>query len=290
MRFSAFRFPRIHHSLWLWVTVVGFLAVEWSTVFRLDMRHSLAMVCTRPDLLWAAISGYAQNNNVACTIHTLSDGQDAVLVLRTWIVLTLSVAIFGGAVVYVCLKWLVDLWRERESAGRLVRIVRIVLRVTLFGAILALLSPPDPGWDLGCFTGRISLAGTSVPIFAVCGFVFSTMWALQFRVESLGVDSAGQELFLSYMELRHKLQVLMSLISLLFVAGVVLLLLRREVVDLGSPANLWPRQAILLRGIEYSVLLSVAYAPIHSSINAVGCRIRESAMQRTSAIDASSIQ
>ena len=82
-------------------------------------------------------------------------------------------------------------------------------------------------------------------------------------------------MFCHYLELRHKLQVLLSMASLILAAGVLGLMTRRAFLKPISPDSFFPA-SIVMEGFEYTILLALAYAPVHAAFNTVGAKLRES--------------
>jgi hypothetical protein len=109
--------------------------------------------------------------------------------------------------------------------------------------------------------------------YAAVGSAVVVMWVLENRVGSLDTAQSDIAVPLRYLELRQKLQALLSMSSLVLVFGIVGLTTRRSFVAL-SPKNFFP-QPIILEGFEYTVLLALAYAPVHAAFNSVGARIRD---------------
>lgn len=250
---------RIFDTRWLWLLVFLFISSEWLIIFTPDLRSSFSLMRQRPELF---------------PCPTLAQGAALLFFnFKVWVVVSLTQAVTWGVVAYISLHWLGELWRTGEAAGRWRRIGSIGVRSVLFGASLWFFLTPAPGWNLGCFAGRINIRASGVLAYLAVGFATVVMWTLENRVCALPMDQGQAITTRRYLDLRHKLQTLLSMSSLLLAFGVVGLMTRRAFLQPISPASFFPG-SIVLEGFEYTVLLALAYAPVHAAFNAVGATLR----------------
>jgi hypothetical protein len=262
---------RIHDRKWLWLSVCAFVAAEWVILFSPDLCHSFNFIRQRPQA-------------VSCT--DWKNPETAYLNLKTWVIVSLSQAAVWGAVFFASIRCGAAVWQEGESRRRQ-RAVAIIFRVLIFGLGLKLFLDPAPRWDLGCFSAHISARGSAAAGYFAVGAAAVVMWMLENRVGDLNPAQPGLEVALKYLEWRQKLQTLLSMSSLVLVFGIFGLIARRSFVALSSK-SFFP-QPIILEGFEYTVLLALAYAPVHAAFNSMGTRIRDSLAPRPLQDDAAAL-
>jgi hypothetical protein len=253
---------RTHDTKWLWLSVFIFVAVEWVILFSPDVCHSFSFIRQRPQ---------------AVSCPDWKNPETAYLNLKTWVIVSLSQAAVWGAVFFASIRCGAAVWDEGESRRRQ-RAVPIICRVLIFALGLWFFLDPAPLWDLGCFSAHINARGSAAAGYFAVGAAAVVMWMLENRVSDLDPAEPGLEVALKYLEWRRKLQTLLSMSSLVLVFGIFGLITRRSFVAL-SPKSFFP-QPIILEGFEYTVLLALAYAPVHAAFNSVGTRIRNSLAPR----------
>lgn len=255
--------PHIVDRKWQWLLVLLFVAGEWFILFAPDLRSSFAFLRQGVESL-------------ACP----DIPKDALLQFfnfRMWLIVSLSQAIIWGAVACVSLRWLGDLWMTGEPGGRWRRVVTVVFRSLLFGFGLWFFLTPAPKWHLGCFSGHISVRASGVLAYVAVGFAAIVMWVLENRVCSLPLEKPTLATTRRYVELRHRLQILLLMSSVILAFGVIGLIARRTFLQEISPDSFFPN-SIVLEGFEYTLLLALAYAPVHAAFNTVGAKLRDGLM------------
>ncbi len=253
---------RVSNSRWLWVFVFLFACAEWAIVFKPDLRSSFTFVRLRPELF-------------PCV--DLPKDVDARLLFfnfKIWTIVSLTQAIGWGVVAYISLRWLIGLWRTGEATGRGKRVGQIAIRSLMFGTGLWFFLTPPPSWEMGCFSGHVNVEASGVLAYVAVGLATIVMWILENRVCALPDVAREPSVIIQYLELRHKLQVLLSMASLILASGVLGLMTRRAFLQPISPRSFFP-SSIVMEGFEYTILLALAYAPVHAAFNAVGTRLRE---------------
>jgi hypothetical protein len=245
----------------LWFLVFLFACGEWLIIFKPDLRSSLSFLRQSPQ-------------SFSCTDLP----KEAALLFfnfKVWVVVALAQAIGWGVVAYVSLRWLAELWRTGEVAGRWRRVGTIVIRCLLFGLGLWFFLTPPPSWHMECFTGHVAVEASGVLAYVAVGCATIVMWVLESRVCALPEAEGRLANTCSYLELRHKLQTLLSMASLVLAFGVIGLMTRRAFLQPISPDSFFSG-SIVLEGFEYTVLLALAYAPVHAAFNTVGIKLRKS--------------
>jgi len=114
------------------------------------------------------------------------------------------------------------------------------------------------------------------------------MWVLENRVRNLAVIGPEPNVPLNFLDLRRKLQTLLSMSSVVLAFGIVGLITRQAFIEL-SPKNFFS-QPIILEGFEYTILLGLAYAPVHAAFNSVGAKIRDGLLPRPSKSSVAALQ
>lgn len=241
---------------WVWATVCVFVVGEWAILFYPSLPHWLSFMRQLPP-------------KVSCS--DWSKPETAFWNLKAWVIVSLSQAAIWGAVTAASIRCLIGLWRTGEPAGRLRRVVTLVLRGMAFGFGLWFFLTPAPAWDLGCFSQHINVRGAGALGYVAVGAATIVMWVLENRAAKLAATQPGLEVTRKYLEFRKKLQTLLSLSSLVLVFGIIGLITRRSFLEF-SPKNFFP-QPIALEGFEYTILLGLAYAPVHAAFNSVGAKI-----------------
>ncbi len=145
----------------------------------------------------------------------------------------------------------------------------------MFGLGLWFFLTPPPSWTEGMFLRPCECAKSSgVLAYLAVGCATIVMWVLENRVCSLPVEYSRLAAISRYLQLRHKLQTLLSMASLALAFGVIGLMTRRAFLQPISPDSFVPG-SIVLEGFEYTVLLGLAYAPVHAAFNTIGVKLRE---------------
>jgi len=251
---------------WLLTWVFLFLCLEWWNIFGWNLRA-------------ASIFLYQTPESFTCPDQPRKAASDF-FNFKVWLVVALAQAVVWGVVASVALRWLFHLWLyTRETAGRLRRkiTVAILLRVILFGGSLWFFLwflTPLPDWELGCFKGHIDVKLAGLPAYLAAGLAATTMWVLEKRVYSLKAEQGQFATTRNYLELRHKLQILLLMASVVLAFGVIGLITRRTFLQGISPESFFPN-SIVLESFEYTLLLALAYAPVHAAFNSVGTQLRD---------------
>lgn len=250
---------RIFDIRWLWLLVFLFVSAEWLIVFKPDLRTSFNFLRQNP----ASFSCQALPKQSALLFFNF----------KSWAIVSLTQAIIWGVVAYISLHWLAELWRDGDPAGRWKRIGVIAMRCVMFGIGLWFFLTPSPDWHEGCFANNVNVRGSGALAYLAVGFSTIVMWVLENRVCDLPAESRLAAIA-HYLRLRHKLQTLLSLASLVLVFGVIGLMARRAFLQPIFPDGFLPG-SIVLEGFEYTVLLALAYAPVHAAFNTIGVKLRE---------------
>jgi hypothetical protein len=283
--------PPIKSHFWLCVIVFVFLGIEWGIMFHSDLWNSLSVF---RDASQQNQSDKKQLDKLKGATQSPQNKDapqgDPDAKLKIWIVYSLAETIAGAATAYVSVKWLVELWGTGDREGRLKRIIALALRIGFYTLIVIFISPADMASKLTVYGGRVSLYGAGVLPIVFVGVIASTMWVVQSRAKALDVATLNRELLVSYTGLRNKLQVLLTFASLLLAAGVASMLVRRGVVASCCPTQLFSKNLILLRGMEFSFLLALAYVPVHATMSDIGRRIRDTSLAKIYVSDGESLQ
>ena len=243
-----------------WLVIALFVAGEWTIIFRPDLRTSFGFLRQLP-------------RDVPCSEWSKAETELRFFNLKVWAIVSLSQAIMWGAVFCIAMRWLVGLWRTGEREGRRTRVLKIAFRCLAFTFGLWFFLTPTHAWSLGCFSAHVSAHGSGVLAYLALGAAVVVMWVLEERVCALDAERAQLGAVRQYLELRQKLQTLLAMSSFVLAFGVIGLIARRTFVELISRENLYP-QSVMLEGFEYTILLGLAYAPVHASFNAAGVKIR----------------
>ena len=251
---------RIFDTKWLWLLVFLFVCAEWLILFNPDLRSSFNFL-------------RQSQGPFRCP----EQPQEAALLFfnfKVWTIVSLTQAIVWGVITYVSLRWLAELWRSGDASGRWKRVGIIIVRCVMFGIGLWFFLTPSPSWSEGCFSGHVNVRSSGVLAYLAVGCATIVMWVLENRVCSLPVEYSRLAAISRYLQLRHKLQTLLSMASLALAFGVIGLMARRAFLQPISPDSFVPG-SIVLEGFEYTVLLGLAYAPVHAAFNTIGVKLRE---------------
>jgi hypothetical protein len=254
--------------------VFVFVAAEWVILFHPRLSSSVRFLRQAPQ-------------TVDCP--NWPQAETAFFNLKVWVIVSLAQAIIWGVVTYASIRWLFDLWRTGEQAGRWRRVVTVILRSLIFGLGLWFFLTPVPYWHLGCFSQHLSAQGAGSLAYVAVGSATIVMWILENRVCKLADTRANVEAVHKYLELRQKLQTLLSMSSLVLVLGVIGLVTRQAFIEPLSMNIVFPH-SIVLEGLEYTILLGLAYAPVHSAFSRVGGKIRDDLTPYPSRDDVAAIQ
>jgi hypothetical protein len=236
------------------------VAGEWAVIFRPSLATSFNFFRQLP-------------RDVSCSGWSPADTELRFFNLKVWAIVSLSQAVVWGVAFYVSSRWLVGLWRSGAHEGRAWRVLTIAIRFVAFGFGLWFFLTPVRHWDLGCFSRHVTAHDSGALGYLAVGSAVVVMWVLENRVSVADLERADLGTVRQYLALRQKLQTLLSISSLVLAFGVVGLIARRAFVELASGQKLYP-QSVMLEGFEYTILLGLAYAPVHASFNAAGVRIR----------------
>ncbi len=258
---------------WLWVMVCVFAAGEWAILFYPGLWQSFSFLRQEP-------------RAVVCSDWL--EPATAFLRLRAWVIVSLAQAIIWGVVTYTSIRYLIGLWPTGEPAARWRRVVNVVFRSMMFSLGLWFFLEPAPRWDFGCFSQHMNVRGAGALAYVAVGSATIVMWVLEDRVGNLAVTRPDLEVTLKYLELRQKLQTLLSLASLILTFGIIGLVTRRAFIDISHRS--FYEQPITLEGFEYTILLGLAYAPVHAAFNSVGKNIRDGLMPRPSKDSVTAVQ
>lgn len=251
---------RIFDTKWLWFMVSLFVCAEWFILFKPDLRSSFSFLRQNPGSFFCP---------------ELPKESDLLFFnFKVWAIVSLTQAIAWGIVTYVSLRWLAELWRSGDATGRWKRVGIIAVRCVLFGTGLWFFLTPAPSWLEGCFSSHVNVRSSGVLAYLAVGFATIVMWVLENRVCSLLTEYSRLTAIARYLQLRHKLQTLLSMASLLLAFGVFALMTRRAFLQPISPGS-FVSGSIVLEGFEYTVLLALAYAPVHAAFNTIGVKLRE---------------
>jgi hypothetical protein len=242
---------------WLWLSIVLFIVGEWVIVFRPDLLTSFSFFRQLPE-------------NVHCDTFPKTDV--SFFNLKMWVIVSLAQAAVWGAVFHTSIRWLIELWRAGEPQGRKWRVLKVSIRFLIFACGLWFVLTPESPWVLDCFSKNVTVHGSAGLGYLAVGSAVVVMWILENRINALDVEQHAT-VVRQYIELRQKLQTLLSMSSLVLAFGIIGLVSRRTFLELISQGNLYP-QSIMLEGFQYSILLGLAYAPVHASFNVVGTKIR----------------
>ncbi len=244
----------------LWLVIALFLAGEWIIIFRPDLSTSFRFLRQLP-------------RDVYCSDLSKADTELRFFNLKVWAIVSLSQAVVWGAAFYIAMRWLNGLWRTGEHEGRWARVLIVAIRVLAFAFGLWFFLTPTHAWNLGCFSTHVTAHNSGVLGYLAVGAAVVVMWVLENRVCALDAERAHLGAVRQYLELRQKLQTLLAMSSFVLAFGVIGLIARRTFVEPISRQNLYP-QSVMLEGFEYTILLGLAYAPVHASFNAAGVKIR----------------
>lgn len=245
-------------------------------IFRPDLRTSFSFLRQLP-------------RDVQCSEWSKADTEPRFFNLKVWAIVSLSQAVVWGAVFYIAMRWLVGLWRTGEREGRWGRVLKVAFRFLAFTFGLWFFLTPAHAWDLGCFSAHVTAHDSGALGYLSVGAAVVVMWVLENRVGALGAEKAHLGAVRQYLELRQKLQTLLAMSSFVLAFGVIALIARRTFIELISSQNIYP-QSVMLEGFEYTILLGLAYAPVHASFNAVGVQLRNALVPLPAKGDVSGLQ
>lgn len=256
---------RIFNSKWwLWFWIFFFVSLEWWNIFGWNVPASFRFVSQTPDTF-------------SCSQRPL-EYREEFFNFEVWLIVALAQAVVWGVVASGALRGLLELWFTAGDAHRWRRMVAraVAVRAVLFGGALGFLLlflTPFPHWKLGCFEGHLRMTMAGLPAYLAAGLAATTMWVQEKRVCSLNLQHrhAATE---HYLKLREELQTSLLMASLVLVFGVIGLVTRRTFLQDMSPNSFFPN-SILLEGLEYTLLLALAYAPVHAVFNSVGKKLRD---------------
>src|ERR1051326_8462693 len=140
MKVEARAHERIFNTRWLWILVFFFALGEWAIIFAPDIHSSLVFLRQAP-------------RSFSCG-DLAGDAALLFFNFKVWVLVSLAQAIGWGVVAYVALRWLGQLWRTGEAAGRWQRVGKITLRAFMFALGLWFFLTPSPSWNMGCFRGH----------------------------------------------------------------------------------------------------------------------------------------
>jgi uncharacterized membrane protein (DUF485 family) len=222
-----------------------------------------------------------------CSAIFLDDAHIAKV--RLWVILAIADSALAGAISAWSFLAVASLWSAGASGGRLRGILTIAWKFFVFAAILLWISPQS-GHDyfLGCYQSSMRDWGAGVPLYVAIALSMIALWAVELRVRDIDTSSKSVDSFREYVMLRSRMQSIFTLVSLVFVGGMIQIAARHsmEASLLGSTNSSWD---VLLEGLGYTILLAGAYIPIHARFNAVGGDLAETICQRPSSPDAEEI-
>jgi len=243
----------------LWLVIALFVAGEWMIIFRPDLGTSFNFLRQPP-------------RNVQCSEWSQAETELRFFNLKVWAIVSLSQAVVWGAVFFIAVRWLAGLAMTGASEGRWARVLKVAVRFLAFTFGLWFFLTPTHSWDLRCFSAHVTAHNSGALGYLAVGAAVLVMWVLENRVAALDAETHLGAVR-QYLELRQKLQTLLAMASFVLAFGVIGLITRKTFVELISRQDLYP-QSVMLEGFEYTILLGLAYAPVHASFNAAGVRIR----------------
>lgn len=256
---------RIYNSKWwLWFWIFFFVSLEWWNIFSWNVPASFRFVSQTPETF-------------SCLQRPLQSRLEF-FNFKVWLIVALAQAVVWGTVASVALRELLDLWSTAGGACRWRRRVTgaVAVRALLFGAglgFLLLFLTRFPQWELGCFKGHLRMEMAGLPAYLAAGLAAIIMWLLEKRICILNMRNRRAATQL-YLKLRQELQKSLLMASLVLVFGVIGLVTRRTFLQELSPNSFFPN-SIVLEGLEYTLLLALAYAPVHAAFNSVGATLLE---------------
>lgn len=265
-------------NFWLWISITLFVAIEWVLIFRPSFRTSFTFFYQLP-------------RDFSCSQLSKADSELGFFNWKMWAIFCLSQAIVWGAVFYISTRRIIDLWGTGERTGRSWRVFKVIFRLLAFGFGLWFFLTPTHAWDLGgCFSEHVTVAGAPALGYIAVGSSVLAMWILGNRVSTLDVESGCLIVARQYLVFRKHLQSLLSMSSMILVFGVIGLLTRKSFFESVSRQRLFYPHSILLEGFEYTLLLALAYAPVHAAFNLIGIKIRNALIPNSAKEDGSDFQ
>jgi hypothetical protein len=211
---------------------------------------------------------------------------NAFFTVKIWIVIMLVQALLSGAVSYSAFWHLREMWRCGRPETRRSRIRVISLRVLPFACALYVLLPPERGWNLGAYQYDLRVLWSGgMPIFAA-GIATIAMWSLEQHVREITACCVLRDLA-RFIRLRQSIQTMLSMSSAILALGVFSLFARRALVLVVSKNNVFSEWQVLLQALEYTVMIGLAYIPVHSSVNQAALRLRDAILPRVTDSQAS---
>jgi hypothetical protein len=171
-------------------------------------------------------------------------------------------AIAGWSVLRV-----IELWRTGKNTAY--RVGLNLAKGLFFGAVMWVFLPPAM-WPPVPTPERFRMASTSIPYYIAISLAMSALWVVERRFSELAISSSDANAVKAYLSLRSLAQSLVSLASAILVLGIISLAIRNALFRALNPTCGIAPESLLYEGLIYTVLLAVAYIPIHARFNAVG--------------------